>query len=184
MTTNKIFWFCIVKAIIITFLSVSSFWAFGKTIEVRHFDSIFQQFDTVTIARKDGSACVYERNESTIICKNIVNGKKKGFWMSFPRFSDRGNYIIGQYNNDKLCGQWEVYDTNGLLSFYISNISVLSDDDCLYHNCLDPTDIAYIGLKHDYDDNKLIRTYWVIFSISDNAECWIKEILGSELERN
>lgn len=184
MTRNKIIYACSIKAFIIAILSVSPLWAFGKTFEVRQFDSVFQQFDTVTIAREDGSACVYERNESTITCKNIINGKKNGFWMSFPRLSDRGNYIIGQYSDDKLCGQWEVYDTNGLLSFYISNISVLSDDDCLYHNCLDSTDIAYIGLKHDYDDNKLVRTYWVIFSISDNAECCIKEILGSELEYN
>ncbi len=184
MTTSKIIYVCIIKVLIIAFLSVSPFLTFGKTVEVRHFDSIFQQFDTVTIAREDGSACVYERNECSKTCKNIVNGKKNGFWMSFPRLSDKGNYIVAQYNNDKLCGQWEVYDTNGLLSFYISNISVLSDDDCLYHNCLDPTDIAYIGLKHDYDANKLIRTYWLIFSISDNAECCIKEILGSELEHN
>lgn len=184
MTTNKIIYACTIKAVIVAFLSMSPFLALGKTIEVRHFDSIFQQFDTVTIAREDGSVCVYERNESSITCKNIVNGKKNGFWLSFPRLSDNGNYIIGQYNDDRLCGQWVVYDTNGLPSFYISNISVLSDDDCLYHNGLDSTDIAYIGLKHDYEDNKLTRTYWVIFSISSYAECCIKEILGSELEYN
>mgnify|MGYP007000559559 CR=1 FL=1 len=78
MTTNKIIYACTIKAFIIAFLSMLPFIALGRTIEVRHFDSIFQQFDTVTIAREDGSVCVYERNESSITCKNIVNGKKNG----------------------------------------------------------------------------------------------------------
>lgn len=170
------------KHIVLYLMVLLCFPVYGKT-SISTTSRVFQPFDSVSISRDDTSLCVYERGEQGIVCKNIVNGKKNGFWMLLPDNANSLSCVIGQYKDDVMCGRWEVYSEKGLIQYSISNISVLSDDDGNWHNICDTTEPVYIGLWHDYDnDGTLIKTYWAIFSDIYKTGCFV--ILGDRTEFN
>lgn len=154
-------------------------------------DCIYKSFATEIQKRDKHSFCVYKQDENGIVCENIINGQKDGFWLYLPTNANPSYCITGQYKKDVMAGEWKVFGPNGIISYTISNISVISDDENFWHNQLNKDDIymvddnfwterfdknskIYIGLWTEYNNqSEQTNSYWCIFS-DDFEQCSFK----------